>query len=226
MGVFMNLNSKDGMSIKGIDSQWINDFLTEESKISSSDTAIQTIAKAILSSETLKDLVQDRYLNGNRFLGWTENGSKGYTEVATGNIRIKKTETGTEPFTLGYECINSKNRILYKKIGIKYAFEETNPTNRENFAREILGVEAQAMYVKCKLAAEMGKRELVKDYYLEIYDDQSMDEPTKIEKLKEKMIEKGVVFNGKKPAYEFYKEERYDEIVGYYKEQIKKGNIS
>jgi hypothetical protein len=126
---------------------------------------------------------------------------------------------------LGYECINSKNRHLYRKIGIKYAFEETSKENREKFAQEILGIEAQAMYFKCKLATEIGRRDLVKDDYLEIFDNKSIVEAQKIEQIKKVMIEKGVV-HFVKPAYEFYKGERYNEIINYYKEQIRKGVIS
>lgn len=213
------------LHISSEDNNWINEFLTEKSHISPQDDSIQALAKNILSCDTLKDLVQARYLNGNRFLGWTKNGSKGFTEVETGDIWVKKTGSG-EPFTLGYECINSKNRALYRKIGIKYAFEETTPQNREKFAKEILGIEAQAMYVKCRLATELGKRDLIKEYYLEIYDDESIEEPEKIIKLQEKMIEKGVVHGGAKPAYKFYQEERYNEIVNYYRKEIKNGNIS
>ena len=120
-------------SINNQDS-WSVDFLTEKSNLSRSDPDILKLANAILLSETLSELVQHRYLDGKRFLGWTSDGSKGYTVIETGDIRIKKTEEKTEPLTLGYECINSKNRLLYRKIGIKYAFEEKSVENRRKFA--------------------------------------------------------------------------------------------
>lgn len=204
--------------------QWINDFLTEKSHISPADKTIQSIAQTILASDTLKELVQARFLDGNRFLGWTEDGSKGFTDISTGDIWIGKTEKGTEPFTLGYECINSKNRKIYRNIGIKYAFEEPTIENREKFANEILAIEAQAMYVKCKLAIETGKKEMVKSHFLEIFENELLEEPEKIEQLKNKIVEKGLVHNTI-PAYEFYKGERYDEIVGYYRKKIASGEI-
>lgn len=222
----LNVSTKFEDAIKSEDAIWINKFLTGSSSISPQDSSIQALAQSILTCETLKDLVKARYQSGIYFLGWAENGSKGFTEVDTGNIWIKKTGLGTEPFTLGYECINSKNRIIYKKIGIKYAVESTTPENRKKFAREILGVEAQAMYVKCKLATELGKRELIKDYYLDIYDNDSLEESEKITKLTETMIEKGVVHGGKKSAYNFYQNERYDEFIGFYREEFKKGKIN
>lgn len=202
------------------------EFFSEKSGISERDETIEDLLKSVLSSSTLKDLVYKRYLEGNRFCGWTSDGSKGYTDVSTGDIWIGHTGLKTEAFTLGYECMNSSNRNIYRKIGIKYAFKKTNPSNREEFAREILGIEAKAMYIKCKLALELNRKDLVKEDYLKIYEDLTIDNEKKVEFLKEKIIKKGVVYGGKKPAYEFYKQERYDDIIGYYREQISKGKIS
>lgn len=197
-----------------INEDWINTFLTEKSGIRSDDDLIQKIAQSILKSPTLKTLVQNRFLHGNRFLGWTTNGSKGFTEVSTGDIWMSK--SGNEVITLGYECINSQNKYLYEKIGMKFALLETNVENREKFAQEILAVEARAMYMKCKLVSELGISKLVKDYYLEIYNNALLTEEEKITGLQKIMIERGVVCSTLS-AYSFYQGERYDEFILFYR---------
>lgn len=198
---------------------WLHNFLHDKSDAPSQDKTIQEISQTVLSSETLKELVLARYLDGKRFLGWTANGSKGYTDITTGDIRIGKTGTGTEAFTLGYECINSKNSKIYRKIGIKYAQMEVTTENRQAFAHEILAVEAEAMLMKCKLATELGHRDMVKEHYLRVYDDDSLEVCEKKEKIKELMVQFGKV-KFDKPAYLFYQTERYDETTDYYKKLI------
>lgn len=236
----MNVNNEDSSGLSFLFSQleidenaapdtkdevWISKFLTEKSKISPKDETIQRIAKAIQSSETLKGLIKERYISGKRLGGWATDGSKAYTDISTGDIWMAKTDKGTELMTLGYECMNSKNSYLYKKIGIRHAYDESSSKeNREQFAKEILGVEAQAMYIKCKLAKELDMKTNVKEHYLKIAEDDKLKESEKIEKLTEAMIKHGKVHHVK-PAFEFYKGERYDEITKYYKEQVKKGLI-
>lgn len=212
-------------SVQPIHPQWVDEFLTEESHISSKDKTIQKIGDTILNSPSLEQLVHERYDQGIRLMGWTKDGSKGQTDISTGNIWIKKTGQGTEPMTLGYECINSQNSRQYRSIGIDYAFRKDTPENREKFAKEILSIEARAMFMKCRLVTELGNRELVKDHYLVVYDDPDLYDEQKVEKLKMVMIEKGLVHENL-PVLEFYKGKRYDEIVGYYRDQIKQGKIA
>lgn len=196
---------------------WVFNFLTQRSAISCSDNSIQELARAILSSNTLTSLVKDSYLQGSRFSGWTTDGSKGYTDISTGHIRIGRTELGTEAFTLGYECINAKNSHRYREIGIRYSQLPDSPKNRELFAQEICSIEAEALYGKCLLALEVGRTDLVKDYYLEVCRNTTLEEPEKIQQLKNIILTCGVVYNGQSSAYLFYQQKRYDEIVNYFK---------
>lgn len=193
---------------------WIHTFFREKSNIHETDTLILSIAQTILLSETLSFLVKDCYESGGRFLGWTADGSRAYTDISTGHIRIGK--NGDEALSLGYECINSKNKKLYQNIGTKYALKEDSRKNRENFAREIIKIEAQAMYTKCQLVTELELATPIKEHYLKIVRDEDLTKEEKIEALCEVMIEKGMV-HYTKPAFNFYAGPRYDEFMKYYR---------
>jgi hypothetical protein len=110
----MDLNipdiNKDNQSIENIDNKWLNNFLTEKSHISSTDSSIQSIAKVILSSDTLKALVRERYLNGNRFLGWTVDGSKG--------LIFLQVTLGLEKQQLELNLLHWDMNVLIQKIDI------------------------------------------------------------------------------------------------------------
>lgn len=195
--------------------EWLTTFFTEKSSVEVSK--LEMIIESVLHSSTLKSLVEKRFHAGARFLGWTTCGSKGYTLAHTGDICLGQTH-GQESLTLGYECINSSHKKLYEAIGKKYAAKETNEQHRAEFAQEILGVEAKAMYTKCKLASELNITHHVKDYYMSIYYNENFSEEQKIYNLKRLMIKNGKV-HSTKPAYAFYKNERYDDIIAYYRKQ-------
>lgn len=204
------------------ENKWLSNFLCEKSGIELNDETVSRIAKSVLKSESLKSLVKERFDSGVRFCGWTKDGSRGFTEVSSGNIYIGK--SGNEPVTLGYECVNSQNKKAYKKIGVQFAFEETTQENRKKFAEAVLKVEAVAMLMKCRLVTEMGLNGVVKDHYLNVFTNQNLEEEEKIESISSLMKQKGLV-HFTKPAYEFYMNERYDEFVQYYRDQIKIGAI-
>jgi hypothetical protein len=199
---------------------FVYNFLTEKSNLDPDDELIKSIAKSALKNFSLLNALKERHEKGIRFIGWTTDGSKGYTEVETGNIKIGK--SGHEAITLGYECINSRNKKKYKNIGLKYAFEETNLQNREGFAKEVIALEAEAMYQKCKLAVELEKEDFVKNHYLKIYKLNGASTKEKIEKLKVTMISRGLV-HFKIPAFNFYKNQRYNEFMVYYRKLITLG---
>lgn len=217
-------NTHVNLSSSIAEQRWLQTFFTEKSGISIADREIQAIIQAILASKTVKKLVIERCLAGNRFLGWTVDGSRGCTDIS-GDIKLAKTGTGSELFTLAYECINSRNSHSFKKIGIKYAFKKRTSENRDKFALEILGFEAQAMYLKCALAEELRQPERVRGYYLTVYNNACLKEAEKIEKIKVLLIEKGVA-KFSVPAFEFYRGERYDEFMAYFSKQIELGLIS
>lgn len=194
---------------------WIREFLLNKSGVDEQDEVVQKVAKGILSSQVLSELVRERYSEGVRFVGWTTNGSRGNTDSETGDIMIGK-GTHAEILTLGYECMNSRNQPIYRNIAIKYANLPRNDEMRKAFAQEFIALEAQAMYVKCTLATETGDRSSLKDHYLEVFDDERLEENEKITKLAQVIREKGTVYSGKKSAYEFYQHERYDRFMEQY----------
>lgn len=214
------------LSVKS-DQERIEDFLTKNNKSSQErDEIIKILAPSIiLSCPTLKELVIERQMKGKWLNGWTKgtegtfSDSKGSTDVSTGNIWIRK-GTNVELLTLGYECVNSRNRELYDAIFKKYMQLPDNASNRQDYAKEILRVEAQAVYMKCRLAEEMqGKvknlegRELVKPEYLEIFRRSDLEESEKLEELAKALINIGTVGKYKISAYEHYQNRGYQRAI-------------
>lgn len=218
------IKSISGLSVKA-DQERIEDFLTKNNSSAQERREIINILapSIILSVPALKELVIERQMQGKCLNGWTKGtegtfaDSKGSTDVRTGNIWIRK-GTNVELFTLGYECVNSRNRELYEQIFSKYMGLEDTPLNRKNYAEEILEVEAHAVYMKCRLVEEMhiesvDGKEVVKPAYLAIFRNPDLEESEKIEELAKAIIQSGTVGKYKISAFEHYKNRGYQRAI-------------
>lgn len=144
---------------------------------------------------------------GFHYVGDTKSDSKAYTDVSKKRIFIGKDKTSNEAcLSLMYEMTNATNAYRIKEIQSSYLSDKS--PNRERaveYAKAILGIEAEAVFNRSIAAINLGLEHLIKNKkYIEIVKLNQDNPDAAIRDIHLEMLENGTVHNGKKKAVDHY----------------------
>jgi hypothetical protein len=163
-------------------------------------------------SRNLRDLIREASDRGFRFAGNTGCASTARTNLEKKTIQIHRDSAlDRAVLSLSYELINALNHERFLCIRDRF-FCDPSPSNAraEEYAKEVLHVEADAMLSKCRSAIELGLEDQIKNKtYLRISQDPSLTDPQKREALAREMICHGTVC-GKEMALVHYINQYFD----------------
>jgi len=162
---------------------------------------------------SMNNLIKDLSEWGFRYSGDTNNDSKAYTDVSKKMIFIGKDKTDNEAvLSLMYEMTNATNSLKIEKIHSQYLSDvEPNRERAIGYAKDILNVEANAVFNRSIIAISLGLESLVKNKkYVEIVKANAEDSAKAISEIYLEMVENGTVHNGKKKALDHYSAQYFE----------------
>ena len=190
---------------------------------SHSFTSLKTTVKSLCRKcSKLRRMISDSVENGFK-LGIITNGySKAHTNFKAKIIRISDKLLGAEAtigdklhrqvLSIAYELINAKNRPQFNKIFDRAKTEDKE--NSQQFAEDVLALEAESQYTKASLALKFSKHDPafikpIKPKYLSILkkgQKEFQDKGVLLKKFQTEMIENGKLSRSGKPIVDHYKE--------------------
>jgi hypothetical protein len=156
-----------------------------------------------------ESVVKTLFEQGFRYGGDTKSDSRAFTDIEQKRIYIGKNKTVEEAcLSLFYEMTNARNqKILQEIIENHFSVREESDEKATQYAHDILKVEAEAVFERCKVAQILNLVHLLKNTkYVEIIKASRENYKQAISEIFEEMILHGKVHNGKKLAVDHYKE--------------------
>lgn len=155
------------------------------------------------------DLIIELSKKGFKYAGDTKSSSKAFTDCEQKKIYIGKDKSVDEAcLSLFYEMTNAKNHARFKDIHDRYLSDRDDSDEQAtNYAREILKIEAEAVFQRCKIAQILNLTHLLKNpKYFQIFEAYKENAKQAESLIFEEMLANGKVHNGKKAALDHYKE--------------------
>ncbi len=156
-----------------------------------------------------ESVVKMLFEQGFRYCGDTKSDSKAFTDMEKKRIYIGKNKTVEEAcLSLFYEMTNARNQKEFQEIKENYfADREESDEKATQYAHDIIKIEAEAVFERCKVAQTLNLVHLLKNpKYLEIIEASKENYEKARSAIFEEMILHGKVHNGKKLAVDHYKE--------------------
>lgn len=178
-----------------------------ENRIGFSTVQLCKKAKEVPS---LRTLIEGMHSQGFHFAGDTLSSSKACTDTDKKRIFIhRKTELNEATLSLSYELINAKHSSDFKAINSEF-LHNAQPSEEKSleYAKQILHVESEAVFMRSSVAMELGLEHLIKNKkYTQFVQDGQIQNSDKLEildKIYAEMVAHGTVHRGEKKALDHY----------------------
>ncbi len=139
--------------------------------------------------------------------GNSNDGSKAYTDLEKRWIFIGRNKPTDEALlSLTYEMTNAKNAKKLNKIFDEYSKDRLPDSSRAAcYAKAVLRVESDAIYVRSRTAISLGKESLIKNQkYLDIVKSHGIHHKAAVKEIFSEMLKNGTVHNGQVKAFDHY----------------------